>query len=188
MSDHNQHTRNPGFKPGDNWAECQRCGFDIYGSKLKKEWTGLLVCSKCWEPRHPQDFVRAIKEDTSPKELHTGDQDVGDPLITLHDNDSPTLDINTDGREHDWNTALTGSKIVSILGGLDYDILDYDRITIYRSGGGAFPLTINKRIRTQTDPDFFLNTIVYTIPASFNAEVTLEYYNSTWNLVDITPI
>lgn len=73
MSDHGKHNKSPGFKSGDNWTTCQRCGFDVYGSDIRKEWTGSLVCSSCWEPRHPQDFVRAIKEDTSAKGFVTGE-------------------------------------------------------------------------------------------------------------------
>ena len=43
---------------------CDRCGFERTNDKLKKEWTGLMVCADtCWEPRHPQDFVRAKPEE-----------------------------------------------------------------------------------------------------------------------------
>jgi hypothetical protein len=63
------HSLSPGYKPGDHWAVCDRCGFDFRSSKLRKEWTGAIVCSNCWEPRHPQDFIRAVKDDQSPKGL-----------------------------------------------------------------------------------------------------------------------
>lgn len=43
-------------------ALCDRCGFDYYNYELRKEWTGFMVCDKCWEPRHPQDMIRAPKE------------------------------------------------------------------------------------------------------------------------------
>jgi len=56
---HGKHTRNPGYVPGQNWVECMRCGLDYRHSDIKREWTGLVVCKTCWEPRHPQDFVRA---------------------------------------------------------------------------------------------------------------------------------
>ena len=42
---------------------CDRCGFDKLSSELRKEWTGLRVCHECWEPRHPQDFVRGVPDD-----------------------------------------------------------------------------------------------------------------------------
>jgi len=52
-------------KIGDYRALCQRCGFKYWASEMSKEWNGLYVCKKCWEPRHPMDFQRAKKEDTS---------------------------------------------------------------------------------------------------------------------------
>ena len=41
-------------------AVCDRCGFKFKSSKMRKEWTGLMVCSgaatnDCWEPQHPQE-------------------------------------------------------------------------------------------------------------------------------------
>ena len=47
------------YIPGDYWIICDRCGFKVRRSNSRKEWTGALVCKKCWEPRHPQDFVKA---------------------------------------------------------------------------------------------------------------------------------
>lgn len=40
-------------------AQCDRCGFDYKNTELKQEWTGLRVCRECYEPRHPQDRLRA---------------------------------------------------------------------------------------------------------------------------------
>lgn len=48
-----------GYFSGDHNVICDRCGFKKKRSECRKEWTGLLVCKKCWEPRHPQDFVKA---------------------------------------------------------------------------------------------------------------------------------
>ena len=62
MSSHNKHTSNPDFNPGDNWVECAVCGMDIYASESKTRWDGVIVCPEDWEPRHPQDFVRARKD------------------------------------------------------------------------------------------------------------------------------
>lgn len=55
------------YKAGDHWVECQRSGKIIRSSRAKKEWTGLIVDPEYWEPRHPQDFVRAVKDNTSAK-------------------------------------------------------------------------------------------------------------------------
>lgn len=45
---------------------CMRCGVKRKNYDIAKEWTGLLVCrDKCLDFRHPQDFVRAVKDDQS---------------------------------------------------------------------------------------------------------------------------
>ena len=51
------------YKP-KNWnALCDSCGFKKKSDELRLRWDGLMVCADtCWEPRHPQDFLRAIKE------------------------------------------------------------------------------------------------------------------------------
>jgi hypothetical protein len=54
------------YVPGEWNAICDRCGFEFKASELKKEWTGLMVCAKDWEPRHPQDFIRVPKEEIAP--------------------------------------------------------------------------------------------------------------------------
>ena len=47
------------YKHGDYNAICDQCGFKFKASQLQMTWDGFFVCEKCWEPRHPQDFVRA---------------------------------------------------------------------------------------------------------------------------------
>ena len=44
-----------------NWI-CDRCGFKYKAEEKRREWTGLIVCPECWEPRHPQDFVKGRKD------------------------------------------------------------------------------------------------------------------------------
>lgn len=61
------HSKNPGFKPGDYWAECELCGFEYRQSRLKKQWDGLKVCERCWSPRHPQDFARSAIDNIAPQ-------------------------------------------------------------------------------------------------------------------------
>lgn len=49
-----------------NWnAICDVCGLKFKGSDLKKDWRGLMVCSKDYEVRHPQDFLRVRADDPS---------------------------------------------------------------------------------------------------------------------------
>ncbi len=53
------------FKKGTWKAVCDRCGFDYHADQLKKTWDNFYVCKECWEPRHPQDFVKGVKDDPS---------------------------------------------------------------------------------------------------------------------------
>lgn len=53
------------WKPHDFNAICDRCGHKYKGSELKKTWDGLMVCEYDYEPRHPQDFVKGVKDDMS---------------------------------------------------------------------------------------------------------------------------
>jgi hypothetical protein len=53
------------YKSGDYNAICDYCGFKYKFSKLKKTWDGFYSCSKCWEPRHPQDFVKGVLDNQS---------------------------------------------------------------------------------------------------------------------------
>lgn len=49
----------PYYKSGDWQAICDSCGRKYLASELKKRWDGLMVCWQDWEPRQPQDFVKA---------------------------------------------------------------------------------------------------------------------------------
>jgi predicted amidophosphoribosyltransferase len=50
------------YKDGDYNGICDSCGKKFKFSTLKQTWQGFFVCKKCYEPRHPQDFVRAVKD------------------------------------------------------------------------------------------------------------------------------
>lgn len=59
------------FVPGKWNCVCDRCGFEYKNDKLFKEWTGLRVCrgpgtNECWEPRHPQDYVKGKADRQAP--------------------------------------------------------------------------------------------------------------------------
>ena len=46
-----------------NWnAQCFRCGMKRKASELRRQWQGYYVCPEHWEPRQPQDFVRAVPD------------------------------------------------------------------------------------------------------------------------------
>lgn len=41
---------------------CDVCGFEYQASETRMRWDKLRVCLKDWEPRHPQEFVRARRD------------------------------------------------------------------------------------------------------------------------------
>lgn len=50
-----------GYSPGKVRAICDRCGFEYPLSSLKKEWTGLMVCRKDFDPRPPEQKTPRIR-------------------------------------------------------------------------------------------------------------------------------
>lgn len=46
------------YEPGNFYRICDECGFKVRASETRKRWDGKIVCTKDWEVRHPQDFVR----------------------------------------------------------------------------------------------------------------------------------
>lgn len=45
---------------------CDRCGFKCRHRQLRKEWTGLLVCGPCWDPRPPETRPLRLKPEGVP--------------------------------------------------------------------------------------------------------------------------
>jgi len=53
--------------PGSGWKfSCLRCGFWYPSTEIRKEWTGLLVCTSCFEPRHEQTLIKVHGEKAFP--------------------------------------------------------------------------------------------------------------------------
>ncbi len=51
------------YKPGNEWGICDYCGFKFRGSELRMNWKHQKVCiENCWEPRHPQISIKAVRE------------------------------------------------------------------------------------------------------------------------------
>lgn len=65
---------------------CDRCGYEYKHHQLQKEWTGLMVCRKCYEPRHPQTLIKAMATESVPSWTRPEPTDVflvtGDALLT----------------------------------------------------------------------------------------------------------
>lgn len=53
--------------PGHGYKfTCHRCGFQFPSTEIKKEWTGLYVCNKDYEARHPQTLIKIRGEQAFP--------------------------------------------------------------------------------------------------------------------------
>lgn len=72
------------FAGGDWNAQCYRCGRKFKASTMRKQWQGFWVCQNDWEPRQPQDFVRAVPDNpAAPWVQPVSDEYVGPPICTL---------------------------------------------------------------------------------------------------------
>lgn len=51
---------------GSNNTICDQCGRKFKAKDLKEQWDGLWTCSRCWDYRHPQEYVRGVKDNMTP--------------------------------------------------------------------------------------------------------------------------
>lgn len=64
-----------GYTKGDWLADCYQCGKTRLASTMRRHWQGHYVCPEHWEPRHPQEFVRATKDDQTVPWLQSPPED-----------------------------------------------------------------------------------------------------------------
>lgn len=55
------------YQAGKWKAVCDRCGFESLNTALSLEWTGLRVCRKCLDHRHPQETIVAREDRQAPE-------------------------------------------------------------------------------------------------------------------------
>lgn len=48
--------------PGSWRVVCDVCGLQFPSTSMQTRWDGLIVDRACYEPRHPQDFVRGVPD------------------------------------------------------------------------------------------------------------------------------
>jgi len=70
---------------------CDRCGFEMAYLDLKKEWTGLMVCSPCWDPKTALEFPsnfpvdpEALKDPRPDGDVESGNGTYSIPNIIPH--------------------------------------------------------------------------------------------------------
>ena len=101
------------YKHGDHNVICDRSGFKVKASDAMLEWTGALVRSCDWEPRHPQDLVRGHADNQRVPYTRSESNDVflnpGDvsAATLLYSPASNLMDF-TDGRNSGLAALITG--------------------------------------------------------------------------------
>ena len=73
------------YAPGDWNVVCFECGRKRKASMMKKNWQGYWVCPEHWEPRQPQDFVRAVPDQQTPPWVQPMPADVFHPFCSPDD-------------------------------------------------------------------------------------------------------
>jgi hypothetical protein len=115
------------YKEGTWNALCDRCSFKYKADELKKEWTGLMVCPRCWEPRHEQEFLKGHKDEL---QVPWSRPDTSSDDTEYNGDEGKTLAVDSNYDIQNWNTELTKDRVV---------ILDStnaragDRFTIYKT-------------------------------------------------------
>lgn len=149
------------YKKGSWNALCAICGFEYKSDDLR--WNAQIedyVCKYDWEPRHPQERLRATKDDQSvpwtrpdPFEGDSGDADL---TLTVGDNVTAI-----------FATELTANRTVTLstTGAESGDVF-----TVTRTGGGDFSLDVG-------------GLFTITKPISFGY-AKVEYDGSSWVLKD----
>ncbi|KKN42604.1 hypothetical protein LCGC14_0711540 [marine sediment metagenome] len=65
------------YIPGEPWFLCEICGFRRRRSQIRKNWKNQKVCADtCYEPKHPQLSIRAVKETIAVREARPEGEDV----------------------------------------------------------------------------------------------------------------
>lgn len=111
--------RKGGYQKGEHLVVCDRSGRVYDSSNTRKEWNGLIVGKDEWEPRHPQEFVRGIRENIAVKQARPGGVKSIDLSTTIDDitpvSGSVTSSVYTSGAADDtrpfvyWTVDLGSS-------------------------------------------------------------------------------
>ena len=151
------------YKKGDYNAVCALCGFEYKASDLR--WNNQIqdyVCRHDWEPRHPQERLRAVEDIQSVPWVRldpTDIEDVGDADVTL----TP----GTDDTSQTYLTDLTADRTVTLS---TVGAVNGQFFKVTRTGHGSFDLDVG-------------GLFTITNPISFGyAKVT--YNGVAWTLTD----
>ncbi len=70
------------YRPGGAYGICDRCGFKFRLRQLRKEWTGLMVCSKDWDERPEEMTPPSVKVEGAPLPNARPDNQIYTPNLT----------------------------------------------------------------------------------------------------------
>jgi len=140
------HSASPGFKSGLHWVCCDRCGFDYYHTEVREEWNGLVVCRECYEPRHPQDFVRGKRDKIvgdwplrpCPPDVEVGDLDT---VFTTFTRTTGTIDTSFTTTK---TVAGTDATLTFTLGGVQ--TLTADGTAVISGDTSGFTATVDSYV------------------------------------------
>ncbi len=54
------------FEQGSHNLQCDTCKRIIKSSQAKKSWRGYIQCSRCYDPKHPNEIPRQVHPDGEP--------------------------------------------------------------------------------------------------------------------------
>lgn len=137
-------------RPGDHLVVDDRTGFTRWASECQKEWNGALVHKSVWEARHPQDFVRGVRDDMRVEDARVAPSPSDLPYIG-----SRTTIIAVAGSAGDW--AIVVNSITGISAG-DWIRVTLDNGEIHQVRVTSAPIRIDsERIRID-DIQYFIDS------------------------------
>ena len=78
--------RPPKYRSGSHLMLCDLSGRTCYAEDMRRMWNGLMVHKDYWEPRNPQDFIYAIRDQVAPAVVRPDtDGDLVIDTVTLAD-------------------------------------------------------------------------------------------------------
>lgn len=150
--------RRPGYRPGSHLVTDDRTGFTIWSHDSVNLWDGAIVHRRHFEARHPQDTIRARRENMrvadprpEPVPLFTG------PLVTTIAADEP-------GNADEY--APMGPLGAFALGQAEDDLGDQEE----SNAAGALSITVESTLRMMAGDrigvyldsgDLFMTIIAY---------------------------
>lgn len=177
------------WKPGDWNVLCYQCGRKRKAGEVMRYWQGYWVCPEHWEPRQPQDFVRAVKENIAPPWVQPpGLAGIPQLYITLDETNTGTETITI-------STATVAAVndttvVIIILEGVRIGTLDLSTVpaaitdVIINVYGGLGAVTFSAPLRVKTRPQI-VSPSLSTLTVDPSAISTVETSLVTATIKDI---